>query len=105
MSQTPETPNTVNELMDMNKSQEPNLEVLLEQFELLNPEQTARLARLSVQKLVKFHHFIVNKKSDELINREVSPDQMNQLHTWLLDMKSWQVIYQEMMNISDFCDD
>ena len=86
------------------KNNEPNFDILLEEFEKMNPEQTARLVRLSVQKLVKFHQFIVNKKSDELINREVSNEQMNQLHTWLLDMKSWQMIYQEMMNISDFCD-
>ena len=102
------TPDSVNELLEMNnnrKEQEendtPNMGLLFSQLDKLNPQETAHLIRGLVHKVTNFHEFVVTKRMKDGVNDE----NVSELGLWILDMKSWRMISQEIENISDFCDD
>ena len=99
MTQTPEIPNTVNELLEMNKQDdEPNMELMFSELNKLNPQETAFVIKGLVEKVERFHEMMVDKRITEGV------DDIKELGLWILDMKSWRVILQEIHNISDFCD-
>ena len=102
MTQTPEIPNTVNELLEMNKQDdEPNMELLFSELNKLNPKETAFVVKGLVEKVERFHEFVVEKRMRDGVNDE----NISELGLWILDMKSWRMILQEIHNISDFSDD
>ena len=102
------TPNSVNELLNINEerkqqeeSETPNPKVLFAELDKLSPVETAFLIKNLVEKVTTFHQFVINKRIEEGINTE---EQLHEYSLWLLDSKSWKVILQEIQNISDFCD-
>ena len=75
MTQTPEIPNTVNELLELQKNQKKELtpEQVLEVVEELTPVQTIHLTRLFLSRLESFHWEIVNQINEGEKNAPLQP--------------------------------
>ncbi len=101
MTMTPDSiPSTVNELLEMNKQDdEPNMELMFSELNKLNPKETAFIVLGLVRKIERFHEVMVEKRVKDGI------DDITEFGLWMLDMKSWRMILQELHNISDLCDD
>ena len=100
MTTTPNSPSELFELNNQRKDEEPNMGLLFSELDKLDPKSTAHLIKGLVTKVEAFHEFIVNKRIED----GVTEDNIQEFSLWLLDMKSWRLILQEIHNISDFCD-
>ena len=99
-----QTPSSVSELLQLNEEakKERNkptelTDELIQQVEKLHPTELAKLVRGSANRLHSFHRYVVEKEIEQGATAE-------DLMVWVLDMKSWAVISQEIENLSDFCE-
>ena len=98
MTQTPETPNTVEELLNLQTQKQEGVspEQVLEVVEQLNPVQTIHLTRFLLKRLENFHWGVV----EEINNGECDQP----LQPWVHDSTLLSNIALMFNNMTDFQD-
>ena len=88
------TPNTVSELLELNKSENNKWEEISTLLEDFNPVETLELIQLLTQKMTIFHFEVVRNHSDDM------DDQVKQI--WIHDGTVLGQMLTLMNNMSDF---